>query len=291
MNLKSSIIGSLRLLHYILRLFRMEDLKNPFKDLTQKRERPLTILANGPSLKGFLASVDADPAIAAATDFCVVNDFVHDPRFELLRPCFCVMSDPLFFIDTIYSARGHEAMEAYAAKTSWPMTLIIPRRYSDSSFLDPVKKNPNISIIAFHNVNYSGPERLRGAFYRRGLGNGEFGTVAINALYAGIMAGYKTIYFHGIDHNFFDNLAVNDQNQLCYRDTHFYGTDPQLRPMMNHYGGASEEARVFRVSEFLDEKARLFHGHEIMNRFARQMGCRVVNLTPNSMVDEYDRSL
>lgn len=274
---------------FFIRTAFKEGLKNPFKQFFIKDRPDLFILANGPSLSKFLESVDRNPEKYISKDFAVVNDFVKDDHFVALKPKYCVMSDPLFFYDTIYSERGHAAMKALAEKVDWPMLLIIPQCYAKSKYLEPLKSNSNITIIKFHSVPYSGNENLRYLFYRYGLGNGEFGTVALNALYAAIMMGYKKVYMLGIDHNFFDNLGVNDNNELCHIDSHFYEKESEMKPIMNHYGGLSVESKPFRVSEFLYEKASIFRGHEIVNNFAKKMGVKVYNCTEKSMVDEYDR--
>ena len=266
-----------------------EGLSDPFKSLGGKKVKPIYILANGPSLKDFLKIYDDNPSDFSDKEFFVVNDFVKDPHFKKIKPQYCAMSDPLFFIETIYTERGHKAMESMANEVDWPMVLVVPRFYLYSPFLNPIRMNRNIKIIAFHSLRYCGPEKCRNWFYSKGLGNGEFGTVALNALYASIQCGYKEIYLYGIDHTFFDNLAVNEKNELCFRDTHYYGTDSKLRPMLNHYNGLRFPSKPFRMSEFLFEKANLFRGHEIMNKYANYVNCKVYNCTPNSLVDEYER--
>lgn len=47
--------------------------------------------------------------------------------------------------------------------------------------------------------------------------------------------------------------------------------------------------RTFTVSEYLENKLKLFRGHEIMARYARSIGADIVNCTPVSMVDAYRR--
>ncbi len=86
-----------------------------------------------------------------------------------------------------------------------------------------------------------------------------------------------------------DNIAVNDKNQLCYKDSHFYGSDSKLRPMVNHYLGLHQQPQVFRVSDFLFEKARICQGHGIMNAYEQSRGLKLFNYRSNSLVDEYDR--
>lgn len=284
-----TIANSIKTLRYLWQLGTKEGFGNPFKGMQSPKNKPIYILANGPSLKEFIEKTESDFTPYENAEFFVVNDFVNDPHFAKIRPAYCAISDPLFFVDTIYAERGHRSMNALGEKVIWPMKLFVPIIFRHSDFLNPVKQNTNIEIVYMHRLEYSGIERFRHWFYRRGLGNGEFSTVALNALYAALLCGYKTIYFYGIDHTYFDNIAVNDNNELCYKETHFYGDDSTLKPMINHHLGMNGPVRTFTVREFLEEKLRIFTGHEILNKFANSLGAKVFNCTPNSMVDAYQR--
>ena len=181
-------------------------------------------------------------------------------------------------------------MNALAEKVSWQMILFIPLLQKESTYLDPVRQNPNIKIVTFHAIPYySGLESLRHYFYKKGLGNGEFGTVALNALYAALMLGYKTLYVYGIDHTFFNDIAVNDENVLCFKDKHFYEEETVLRPMICHYPGMDN--KPYTMAQFVAEKALIFKGHLIMEKFAKAIGATIINCTPNSLVDAYERKL
>lgn len=287
MRFITDIANALRTAMYMWRLITKEDLKNPFKEWQGEKEKPIYVLANGPSLRDFLEGVEVKWDKYKNAEFFVVNDFVHDSRFTFIKPKYCVMSDPLFFVDTIYSERGHNAMSVLADKVSWSMILFIPSLQKESTYLDPVRRNPNIRIVTFHYTPYSGLESLRHYFYKRGLGNGEFGTVVLNALYIALVLGYKAIYVCGIDHTFFNNITVNDENVLCFKDKHFYKEETQLRPMICHYSGMSN--KPYTMAQFIDEKALIFKGHLIMEKFAKAIGATIINCTPNSLVDAYER--
>ena len=290
MRFITDIANALRTAIYIWRLITKEDLRNPFKEWQGDKDKPIYVLANGPSLREFLEDIEEKWDKYKNAEFFVVNDFVHDSRFTLIKPRYCVMSDPLFFEDTIYSERGHKAMNALAEKVSWQMILFIPSLQKESTYLDPVRQNPNIKIVTFHAIPYySGLESLRHYFYKKGLGNGEFGTVALNALYAALMLGYKTLYVYGIDHTFFNDIAVNDENVLCFKDKHFYEEETVLRPMICHYPGMDN--KPYTMAQFVAEKALIFKGHLIMEKFAKAIGATIINCTPNSLVDAYERKL
>lgn len=289
MRFITDIANALRTAIYIWRLITKEDLRNPFKEWQGDKDKPIYVLANGPSLGEFLEDIEEKWDKYKNAEFFVVNDFVHDSRFTLIKPRYCVMSDPLFFEDTIYSERGHKAMNALAEKVSWQMILFIPSLQKESTYLDPVRRNPNIKIVTFHYTPYGGLESLRHYFYKRGLGNGEFMTVALNAIYIALILGYKMLYVYGIDHTFFDNITVNKESVLCFKDKHFYEEETVLRPMICHYPGMDNKS--YTMAQFIGEKALIFKGHLIMEKFAKAMGATIINCTPNSLVDAYKRKI
>ena len=166
------------------------------------------------------------------------------------------------------------------------MILFIPSLQKESTYLDPVRRNPNIKIVTFHYTPYGGLESLRHYFYKRGLGNGEFMTVALNAIYIALILGYKMLYVYGIDHTFFDNITVNKESVLCFKDKHFYEEETVLRPMICQSG---KDNKPYTMAQFIGEKALIFKGHLIMEKFAKAMGATIINCTPNSLVDAYKR--
>lgn len=286
MRFITDIANALRTAIYIWRLITKEDLRNPFKEWQGDKDKPIYVLANGPSLREFLEDIDGNLDKYKNAEFFVVNDFVHDSHFTLIKPRYCVMSDPLFFRDTLYSERGHNAMNALAEKVSWQMILFIPSLQKESTYLDPVRRNPNIKIVTFHYTPYGGLESLRHYFYKRGLGNGEFMTVALNAIYIALILGYKMLYVYGIDHTFFDNITVNKENVLCFKDKHFYEEETRLRPMIYQ---SEKGNKPYTMAQFLEEKSLVFKGHLVMEKFAKAIGATIINCTPNTLVDAYKR--
>lgn len=268
---------------FLFRLIRKENLKDyigAHGPVNMIESRKLIVLANGPSLKEEL------PSFKEGLDYCVVNDLANSPFFEKLKPKYYVLSDPLFFIDTIYKERGNLVYQYLNEKVHWKMNLYVPFMYFKITDWASKIKNTHITVIPFHSVHYAGFENIRFKIYKRGLGNGEFGTVALNAIYIGLLLQYKNITLYGMDHNFFDNLCLDDENRLCSRQIHFYsvGEEVVLKPLINHYHGLKE---YYTVHEYLLEKSAIFLGHTIMRKFSDIMGAEIINCTKNSLIDAY----
>lgn len=100
----------------------------------------------------------------------------------------------------------------------------------------------------------------------------EDGTIANTAIYLALLEGYKEIRLYGADHNMFLELAVNDLNQLCSLDSHYYDKEkPQLKPFMNC---CIAEERPFRVHEFLYILFVMFQSHDLLQQFSQYLGAR-----------------
>lgn len=267
-----------------------ENLRNPFSGLLTEndKKRTLLLLANGPSLKSALSEFTANDSIYQNCDFFALNDFANSDEYTLLKPKHYVMSDPLFFVDTIYKERGHKVYDSLANKTTWKLNLFIPMYYKDSSFINTIKTNKNIHLVYFHSKHYAGNKKFIFWLYSKGLGNGEYGTVALNALYAALAMGYKLIKLYGVDHTFFGSLAVDANNRLCHKEEHFYESSTIYKPMRCHYPNYPD---YFTMSMFLEEKMGIFKGHDIMAEWAQKIRARVINCTECSLIDSYEREI
>jgi hypothetical protein len=275
-----------RTIHFLSDLIFKENLKNYIiKDtiLLPAHSPEIRILANGPSLKDFLQNMTPDNT----KEYFVMNDFANYEAFEMLKPRFYVLSDPLFFFDGPYAERGKKALFEIAQKVHWNMNLYVPYRYREEEFMPILFSNKQINIVPFHTIQYIGTESGRMFFYKKGLGNGEFGTVALSAIYISILLGFKKINLYGVDHSFFNGLYMNEKNQLCYKQQHFYSDEQAvIKPFLCHYTG---ELRSYTIREYLIEKASIFEGHEIMSKFATAMGVKIINHTQGSLIDAYGR--
>jgi hypothetical protein len=145
--------------------------------------------------------------------------------------------------------------------------------------------NKNIVVVPFHSEPYS-CKLLRNFLFKKRLGNGNYGTVVLNGEYIGLNLGYKELYLYGVDHNFFDNLCVNEKNQLCNIKTHFYNNEKVLKPISHHY---FNKETFYTVYEYLKEITSIFQGHEIMQEYAEYCQAKIFNCTKNSLIDAYEK--
>ena len=245
------------------------------------------ILGNGPSLAEDLPRLIARGE-HTAKDVMAVNYFALDERFGTVRPAYYVLSDPMFFRDSVCRDRVAELYRTLAEKVTWPMNLYVqyynPERFDYRAALP----NPNIRIVRFHTQVYRGFRGVEFWLYRHGLGSANFGTVIQHGEYVGLLLGYRTLHLYGVDHTLTEGLTVDRRNRLCRIDRHFYddGRPAEAHPM---YVNATCPPVPYTMASYMAELAELFRGHEVLRDYAASLGARIVNCTRGSMIDAYER--
>ena len=248
----------------------------------------VVILGNGPSLAEDLPRLIARGE-HTAKDVMAVNYFALDERFGTVRPAYYVLSDPMFFRDSVCRDRVAELYRTLAEKVTWPMNLYVqyynPERFDYRAALP----NPNIRIVRFHTQVYRGFRGVEFWLYRHGLGSANFGTVIQHGEYVGLLLGYRTLHLYGVDHTLTEGLTVDRRNRLCRIDRHFYddGRPAEAHPM---YVNATCPPVPYTMASYMAELAELFRGHEVLRDYAASLGARIVNHTRTSMIDAYERA-
>lgn len=294
MRLSEKIIAAVRdtfdTLLFFATMAVKEDFRNYIKDSQPSPINPsrrLAILGNGPSLAEQLPRLMASREWERA-DMVAVNFFALSEEFEIVRPKYYVISDPMFFRKAGATERIDNLYKALASKVDWPMTLYV--QYYNPEHFDyaaAIGNNPNIRIVPFHSIVFHGFRKVEFWCYRRALGSGNFGTVVQNAEFIAILLGYKQIELYGVDHTLLDGLCVDEQNRLCRRQSHYYDSEPaEPKPI---YFNATNPPRPYTMHLYLEETAELFRGHEVLRDWAEQQGVKIINRTKGSLIDAYER--
>ena len=294
MRLSEKIISALRNSFDTLLFFATMAVKEDFRNHVARAgavdmcpSRRVAILGNGPSLGEQLPCL-IERREWEQTDVMAVNFFALGEEFLTLRPKYYVISDPMFFRRAGCSERVENLYSALAEKVKWPMTLYVqyynPERFD---YAEAIGHNPMIRIVPFHTTVFHGFRSVEFWCYRRGLGSGNFGTVVQNGIFVALLLGYKQIELYGVDHTLLDGLMVNEQNQLCRTISHYYdGAPSEPTPI---YVNATNPPQPYTMSSYLAETAELFRGHEVLERYARSRGARILNRTRGSLIDSYER--
>lgn len=251
------------------------------------------VLVNGPSLKKALDDYDNGINKFDENSF-MVNLSPLDPRFFKIKPKHFFLSDPIFYQD--FEQKKDQVRKMYdllQEKVDWDLYLYMDffNEWEYDKLIEYSKlTNPQIHFVKLNRWHCSGLEpKLRHKLYKKGWFMPEDGTIANVAIYVALIEGYKEIELYGADHTMFLELAVNDNNELCSLDSHFY---EEGKPKMHVLKDCTtSEDRVFRVHQFLHITYIMFNSHNLLRQFADYLGARIVNCTPGSMIDSYERKL
>lgn len=260
---------------WFVRKLKSENFKN-YIDKNVSSDK-LLILANGPSLKKVINDIIQKKE---GYDIRVVNDFCRYPAFFSIKPTSYVFADPLFFNDT---PRAQEVL-SLLSKVDWRMRLYIP--YVCRNEIHKKIKNANINIIPYHSIVYNGWKSVRNFLFKKGLTLPQPQNVAIPSLFIGINEGYKTIELYGVDHSWTTELRVNDNNQVCLSDSHFYDDSKvALKPFLKWDGSE------YLIADLLRDLAWMFDGYYKLKDYADSVGCHIINKTPESFIDAFERDI
>lgn len=249
------------------------------------------VLVNGPSMNNTLKDY-SDGKITIDNNCFVVNQFALSDYFLKIKPKYYCLDDPIFYRD--YEPKKEAIRKMYDIidqNVDWNMTIFMcfPTDIENDMLIKYSGiKNPHVHFVRMNRKLCADiDESLRNRLYSTGYFMPQAGTVANTAIYLAILMGYKTIRLYGADHSMLKDLAVNDKNELCSLDTHFYDKgEPKMTPFLNT---CLEEAKPWKISEFVYVVSEMFHSHDLLRSFADYKGCRIINCTPNSMIDSYER--
>lgn len=260
-------------------------LKYPYRTKIEAKSGELVILANGPSLKVDLTQI-IDKTKQDKSDIMAINYFAFDDSFYQLKPKHYCLIDVMFFKKSTREEDASKLFEILNNKVDWELTLYIPIYYSRYFKAFSKINNNNINVVIVNNWKYMGFEKFRNTYYKWGVACPELFTVATMAIYVGVMAKYEKIRLYGFDHTFFDNIQINQENQLSSVYNHFYKEDgrAKLEPIRK-----IESGEIWKVSDYVLEKGLLFKSHDQLSSFANYMNVSVLNCTKNSMIDSYKR--
>lgn len=264
-----------------------------FPLLNKYKGKKAYVLVNGPSLKKALDDYDVGINKFNEHSF-MVNLSPLDPRFLKIKPKHFLLSDPIFYQD--FEQKKEQVRRMYdilEEKVDWDLNLYIDffHEWENNKLIKYSRiTNPHIHFIKLNRWHCSKLcPSFRHRLYEKGWFMPEDGTIANVAIYVALIEGYKDIELYGADHNMFLDLAVNERNELCSQDSHFYEEGkPKMHVLKNCL---TTEDKPFRVHQFLHIVSVMFKSHDLLRQFADYMGARVINCTPGSMIDSYERRL
>ena len=243
------------------------------------RLNPVAIVANGPTLMDELEKIKTDITM----DYCMLNHSAKTDLFWRLKPKYYVMIDPLFFSKILVEI-NNPYMDAFM-KVDWNMTIFVPIR-NLKNMKNMVSENQNIkvettpaSLSQMINSN-----KLRNYFFRNKMATPIQQNVVVGAIYAMIMEGFERINLLGVGHSWLNAMVVNEKNEVCLKDMHYYNKEAELKPWYTVNG------EPYKMHVILRDLAQMFDSYHQLRCFADSLGdVRIVNYTKDSYIDAFER--
>ena len=271
-----SIWFLLFLFKLLLKVGRISDLKK------SKRSNPIYILGNGPSL-----NLELVMSLRNNVDICSVNFSVLSDAFFLMKPNYLVLADGEFF-----KLNDNRVVKVYSLLlecVNWPLTLIVPKG-STKWVKKQVKNNSLIEVIGYCGIKWTPTSnlynRLKYFVYKNNCAHPQFQNVVIAAIYSAINLGYRSISLYGVEHSWLQNIVVNDDNEVCLIDKHFYNQYPALTPWRIN----ANSSKTYKMHEILKMLSKTFYGYWDLRGYADYLGnVIIINKTKGSYIDAFDR--
>lgn len=238
----------------------------------------IIVMGNGPSLRsvidGHLPWLRSTPAMG-------VNFAANAPEFRQIVPSRYILADPHFF-DGLRSDPNVERLWKNLASVDWDMTLHLPASVKGRH--DLLGRLPKCVATAFYNLTPGeGWAALTHPLFRAGLAMPRPRNVLIPAIMEAIRAGYGSIILVGADHSWSRTLDVDDRNRVISVQPHFYkDSEQEQRRVDSEYAG-------YHLHDILHSLTVAFRSYHQIKSYATSRGVEILNATPGSMIDAFDR--
>ena len=272
-RIKQFLYNTLYTIYWLVYLVLKTDCKTHIPVI--RRAEKLIILANGPSLKENINEI-----VFKGKDISVLNDFYKSPWFKTLKPKYYVLADPMYFLNEGFFI-------SFTKEVDWNMFLYIPFYYWKKLDIFRNMNYTHIKVIPYHFENFKGFSCLKYYLYKKGLCMPKVQNVLVASIFTGINMGYKEIYLYGADHSWTKTLGVNNENEVCAVDSHFYDTD---KPSFSPYWKNPATREQYKMHELLRDFAYMFESYHELRCYADSLGSKIVNMTKNSFIDAFERA-
>lgn len=239
-------------------------------------DRPIIIMGNGPSLN---ETIDSHITLLESHDLMAVNFMANTPCFRLLKPKYYILADPYFFSN--YNDPKISQLVRNINSVDWPMTLFIPASQRNRH---PFVASEYLTLCQYNAVGIDGFSGLTHLFYKAALAMPRPRNVLIPALMTSINMGYRNIVIIGADHTWTQTLSVDCNNHVISVQPHFYADDKAEQQRV------AGEYIKYPLHHILNSQRIAFMAYHAINRFALSHDVKIINSTPISMIDAFDRA-
>jgi len=276
----------LNTLFSIVKIFLFSSFKPSCKSVPKRTGKQCFILGNGPSLKTVIANNEID--LQNEEDVFVVNDFVLSEEFQKIKPAYYLLVDPGYWTDNTFIEMielRNKVFESLNLKTSWKMILFVPRQaYKTRKLQQELSTNKYIDVKFFNTTEVKGFSCFENFSYICNLGMPVLQNVLVAAIYLAINIDYKRINILGADHSWLKAISVNNKNQVCQVNTHFYDDMDVEENVWLKFSG-----EPYLLHEVLIDLSKMFYAYHKLNSYGVYKRIEISNLTKGSFIDAFLR--
>lgn len=237
----------------------------------------IIIMGNGPSLR---TAIEQDWDTLMRYPRLAVNLSALTPDFIKLRPQYYILADIAFFLKN-KTGKVPELWRALAG-VSWSMTLFLP---AGARRMTEVKSLPaNVKVRYFNLTPAEGFRWLMHPIYDSGLAMPRPRNVLIPSIMCSMREGFTRIVLIGADHNWSKTLWVTDRNRVVSVQPHFYEDDSE------ELKRAEEIFKNVHLHEVYENYAIAFRSYFDVKAYSDRRGVRILNATPGSFIDAFERA-
>lgn len=236
----------------------------------------LKILGNGSSLNTQLDDLAGNMKV----DYMVVNRFVLSNVYQVIKPKYYVLHDKHFSV----ADEGLSISKRINDTTDWNMVVFFPKMFTNHSNVVKVFTNPKIKIVIYNNYAFAGLQNIAYSLYSKNIAMPKAQNVMGAAIYLAICLKYKVIELYGVEHSWTRDLRVNDKNEVCLENPHFFDKGKVQLKTWNQIQGVDA-----KLHEALKLYAVMFESYHQLKDYAQYTGTQIINCTANSFIDAFER--
>ena len=271
-----------RLLKLIPYLLIKGNLNPSIRDLKASTE-VCYLLGNGPSL---IKQLNESKIFTNPESLFVVNNFALTDHYIKIKPKYYVFADPCYWDDKMHLneyLKSQDVLNKVANETDWEINIIAPN-LAKNRFREVFSNCNNVNLY-FVNTYSLLPsiKKITYFLYSKYYSCPQYQNVLVLATFVAINIGFKEINLLGAEHSWTENIRVNDNNEVCLEDKHFYELKPRLLPWINVKG------HVYNMSDLLIDLSKMFQGYNYLKDYAKYSNTVIYNCTPNSYIDAFER--
>jgi hypothetical protein len=251
--------------------------KKNLKEIPKNGNDKCFIITNGSSLRKVLEN---EKEIFIDQDVFTVNLFYQTSYFFEMKPSNHVITDNAFW-DPPADERIEGIQKRFKEqllKVTWEMNLFVPA-HGIEIIKTILSLNKNITLIPYNMTPVSGIKSISHFLYRHNLGMPKPTNVLNAAIFLTLNMGYKTIYIYGADHSWIQDLFVDEDNDVCCFENHFY--DNTRKPYKMPKGS---------LAEGLKSIVEAFESYKLLDIYSKTINARIINKTKGSFIDVFDHS-